>query len=90
MEELKLNKRQFSLFNQGDQFQLFTEEPDYKNYEDFDETVEKLFEKYDCVVVTENGYIYAETNGKRVLLSDQSDDSYHVAIDAIVIIEGFV
>ena len=88
MREIKLNKREFSLFNQGDQFELFTDNEDYKNYEDFDETVEKLFKKYDCVVVTKNGYIYAQTNGKRVLLSDQSDDSYHVAIDAIVIIGG--
>ena len=88
MKELNLNKREFSLFNQGDQFQLFTNNEDYKSYEDFDEAVEKLFKKYEHIVVKKNGYIYAETNGKRVLLSDQSNDSYHVAIDAIVIIGG--
>lgn len=59
MQEIKLNKTQFFVFNDYDQFQLFTDEDGFPNYEDFDEEVEKLYQKYDCNVVTENDYIYA-------------------------------
>lgn len=86
MRELKLDERQFLLFNQGDQFQIFADELGHRSYEDCEQEGKILFLTIEKIIVTENGYIYAETNGKRVLLSDRSDDSYHVAVDVIEII----
>jgi hypothetical protein len=83
MKEIKLTKTQFTVFNDYDQFQLFTDEDGFADYEDFDEEVDKLFQKFNCIIVTENDYIYGETNGKRELLSDQADDGFMIAIEVI-------
>jgi hypothetical protein len=83
MREIKLNKEQFSVFNDYDQFQLFTDEDGFPNYEDFDEEVEKLYQKYDCIIVTENDYIYAETNGIRKLLNDMADQGFSIAQEVL-------
>ena len=83
MKEIKLNKKQFTVFNDYDQFQLFTDEDGFPNYEDFDDEVEKLFKKFDCIVVTENDYIYGETNGIRELLNDRADDGYSIGQEVI-------
>lgn len=83
MQEIKLNKTQFLVFNDYDQFQLFTDEDGFPNYEDFDEEVEKLYQIYDCIVLTENDYIYAETNGIRKLLSDMADQGFSIAQEVV-------
>jgi hypothetical protein len=83
MKEIKLTKTQFSVFNDYDQFQLFTDDDGFADYEDFDEEVDKLFQTFDCIIVTENDYIYGETNGKRELLSDQADDGFMIALEVI-------
>lgn len=83
MREIKLNKEQFKVFNDDDQFQLFCDEEGMPAFEDFNEEVEKLFEKYDNIIVTENDYIYAEKNGKRVELSDQAYEGYSIALEVI-------
>ena len=47
-------------------FNFFTTSLDgFADYEDFDEEVDKLFQRFDCIIVTENDYIYGETNEKR-------------------------
>lgn len=79
MREIKLNKKQFTIFNDYDQFQLFTDDDGFANYEDFDAEVEKLYQKIDFIVVTENDYIYAETNGIRELLNSMADQGFSIA-----------
>lgn len=78
MKEIRLNKEQFKIFNDDDQFAIFDEEG-YGDYEDFDTEVEKLFSKYDCIIVTENDYIYGEKSGKREEIHDQAYDGYQIA-----------
>lgn len=83
MQEIKLTKTQFSEFNDYDQFQLFTDDDGFADYEDFDDEVDKLYRKFDCIVVTENDYIYGLKNGNRELLSDQADEAFLIAKEVI-------
>lgn len=83
MKEIKLNKKQFIVFNDYDQFQLFTDEDGFPNYDDFEQEVEKLYKKFDCIVVNENDYIYGDKNGNRELLNDRADDGYLIAQEVI-------
>jgi len=81
MREIRLNKIQFRIFNDDDQFQLFCDNEGFPNFDDFDEEVEKLFKKYDSIIVTENECIYGEKNGKREELSDQATECYVIALE---------
>jgi len=81
INEIKLNKRQFKLFNDDDQFQLFCDDEGMPDYENFNEEVEKLFKKYDNIIVTKNDYIYGEKNGKRKELSSQATEGYSIALE---------
>lgn len=77
--EIKLSKAQFKIFNDGDQFQLFCDEDGFPNFEDFNQEVDKLYEKYDYICATEEDCIYGVKGGKREELSDQADEGYAIA-----------
>ena len=81
MKEIRLNKEQFNQFNDSDQFQLFCDEDGFPNYKDFDAEVNKLYEKYDNILITEGDYIYGVKNGKREELSDQATQAYQIALE---------
>ena len=83
MRELKLNKQQFVVFNDGDQFQLFTDDEGFPNYDDFDAEVDKLFLKYDCIVIDEEDYIYGEKDGKRELIAPDSFEAFGIALEVL-------
>jgi hypothetical protein len=83
MRELKLNKQQFVIFNDGDQFQLFTDDEGFPNYDDFDAEVDKLFLKYDCIVIDEEDYIYGEKDGKRELIAPDSFEAFGIALEVL-------
>jgi len=82
--EIKLSKMQFKLFNNDDQFQLFCDDEGMPDYDDFDEEVEKLYSKYDYVLVTEKNYVYGVKNNKREEISDQAYDGYQIANEIIL------
>lgn len=82
MREIKLKKEQFKLFNNDDQFAIFDEEG-YGDYADFDEEVEKLYTKYDYILVTEGDCIYGVKNAKREEINDQAFDGYSIASEII-------
>lgn len=77
--EIQLNKSQFKIFDDDDQFQLFCDDEGSPNFEDFDQEVDKLFEKYDYICVTEDDCVYGVKGGKREELSDQADEGYAIA-----------
>jgi phosphoribosyl 1,2-cyclic phosphodiesterase len=83
MRELKLNKQQFVIFNDYDQFQLFTDDEGSPDYEDFDAEVDKLFLKYDCIIVDEEDYIYGEKDGKRELIAPDSYEAFGIALEVL-------
>jgi hypothetical protein len=80
-KEIRLNKEQFKLFNNDDQFQLFCDDEGFPAFDNFNTEVDKLFEKYDSIIVTTNDYIYGEKNEKREELSDQADEGYAIALE---------
>lgn len=83
MRELKLNRQQFVVFNDYDQFQLFTDDYGFSNYEDFDAEVDKLFSKYDSIIINEDDYIYGEKDGKRELIAPDSFEAYSIALEVL-------
>ena len=82
-KEIQLNKAQFKLFNDDDQFQLFTDEDGFPTYENFNSEVDKLFQKYDYICVTEEDCIYGVKNGKGEELSAQAFEGYQIAKEVI-------
>lgn len=83
MKEIKLNKTQFAIFNDNDQFQLFCDEDGFPDFEDFDLEVENLYKQVDCIIVTENDYIYAEKNNERVQISSHADQGFMIALQVV-------
>lgn len=83
MREVKLNKQQFVLFNDDDQFQLFTDDEGSPDYVDFKTEVDKLFLKYDCIIVSEDNYIYGQKGRKRHLIAQHSFKVFHIALNVI-------
>ena len=79
MKEIRLNKEEFKLFNDDDQFQLFCDDGGMPDYDNFNEEVEKLYAKYNYIIVTANDCVYGEKNGKRTELSDQATEAYSIA-----------
>jgi hypothetical protein len=70
MEDIILNKEEFKLFDQDDQFGFFYNEDGWptKNASiEFDSNVEALYEKYDYIVVDFQDNIYGLKNGKKIL-----------------------
>lgn len=83
MKEVRLNKKQFSVFNDYDQFQIFTDDDGFANYEDLDEEFDKLFEKFDVVIINEDDYIYGEKNGFRELIMPNAFEAFSIALEVI-------
>lgn len=83
MRELQLSKKQFSIFNDYDQFQIFTDDDGFPNYEDLDAEVDKLFEKFDVVIINEDDYIYGEKNGQRELIMPNAFEAFSIALEVL-------
>ena len=82
IREIKLDKEQFKLFNDDDQFAIFYEEG-YGDFEDFNKELDKLFEKFDNIIVTEKDQIFGEKAGKREELHPEAFESYGIALEIV-------
>ncbi len=82
-KEIQLNKEQFKILNDDDQFQLFCDEDGFPDFDDFHAEVNKLFDKFDCICVTKDDYIYGIKEDKRELLSSQATEAYYFACDIV-------
>ena len=80
IREIRLNKAQFKLFNDDDQFNIFNADG-YSEYEDFNEELDKLFKKFDQIIVTEKEQIIGEKNGEREILHPDAFESYGIALE---------
>lgn len=83
MRELKLNRQQFILFNEGDRFQLLSNSDRFDSADDFKTQVDKLFFKYDCIIVNDKNYIYGQKGRKRHLIAQTSFKAFHFALEVI-------
>lgn len=82
MNEIKLNKEQFKLFDQDDQFGFFYTEdgfPTENADEEFDSNVDELFKKYEYIVIDSQDNIFGLKNGVKELEMSYSTEAYDIA-----------
>jgi hypothetical protein len=82
MKEIAINKEEFKLFDQDDQFGFFYDEDGWPrdNADDtFDTDVEELYQKYDYISVDINDNIYGVKNGKKELLMEAVIEAHDIA-----------
>ena len=84
MKEIILNKEEFKLFDQDDQFGFFYDEdgwPTENADSEFDANVEELFKKYEYIVVDFQNNIYGFSNGNKVLEMSSVTEAFYIAQD---------
>ena len=82
MREITLNKEEFKLFDQDDQFGFFYDKdgwPTENADNEFDSNVDILFEKYEYIVVDFQDSIYGLKNGKKELEMSDVMEAYDIA-----------
>lgn len=83
MREITLNKKQFSEFNDYDQFQIFADDDGFTDFCIVDSETDKLFERFDTVVVNEKDDIFGVKKGKRELLISGATEAYSIALEVL-------
>jgi hypothetical protein len=81
MREITLNKKQFSVFNDYDQFQIFADDDGFSDFDTVESDTDKLFERFDFVVVNEKDDIFGVKNGKRELLVSDATEAFSIALE---------
>ncbi len=82
MKEIILNKEEFKLFDQDDQFGFFYDEdgwPTENADNEFDSNVDALFEKYEYIIVDFQDNIYGLKNGKKETEMSNVMEAYDIA-----------
>jgi len=82
MNELILNKEEFKLFDQDDQFGFFYDEEGWprENADDeFDSNVDALYEKYEYITVDPQDNIHGVKNGEKQLEMGNAMEAYDIA-----------
>ncbi len=82
MKDILLNKEEFKLFNDDDQFGFFYDEdgwPTENASDEFDLKVEDLYKKYDYIVVDFRDNIYGLKNEKKELEMSNVIEAYDIA-----------
>jgi hypothetical protein len=82
MKEITLNKEEFKLFDQYDQFGFFYNEdgmPSENDDIEFDSNVDELFAKYEYIVVDFQDNIYGFKNGKKILEMSDVTEAFDIA-----------
>jgi len=82
MEDITLNKEEFKLFNQDDQFGFFYDDwgsPRDNAEETFDSDVDALYEKFDAIIVNASDDIFGLKGGKKELYIPGVMEAYDIA-----------
>jgi len=82
MEDIILDKEEFKLFNQDDQFGFFYDDdgwPKDDADETFDSDVDKLYQQYDSILVDSNDDIFGLKEGKKELIFEAVIEAYDIA-----------
>jgi len=84
MKDITLDKEEFKLFNQDDQFGFFYDEDGYPTKDaeiKFDPNVDELYEKFDYISVDFQDNIYGVKNGVKELLMESVIEAYDIATE---------
>ncbi len=82
MLEIILNKEEFKLFDQDDQFGFFYDEdgwPKDNASADYELNVDTLYAKYEYIVVDSQDNIYGFRNGKKEIEMRAVTEAYDIA-----------
>jgi len=82
MNEIILNKEEFKLFDQDDQFGFFYDEdgwPTKNAAVEFDSNVDALYEKYEYIAVDPQDNIHGLKNGKKEVEMSNVMEAYDIA-----------
>jgi len=82
MKDITLNKEEFKLFDQDDQFGFFYDEdgwPTENADNEFDFNVDSLYEKYEYIVIDCQDNIYGLKNGQKELEMSNVIEAYDIA-----------
>ena len=82
MKEITLNKEEFKLFDQDDQFGFFYTEDGWPTDDadnEFESNVDELYVKYDYIVVDFQDNIYGLKNETKILEMSQVTEAYDIA-----------
>ena len=82
MKEILLNKEEFKLFDQDDQFGFFYDQdgwPTENADNEFDSNVDFLYEKYEYIAIDFQDNIYGQKDGKKELEMSDVMEAYDIA-----------
>lgn len=84
MQEITLNKDEFKLFNQDDQFGFFYDDMGFPK-DDADATfnadVDELFRRFECIIVNSNDDILGLINEDREIYIEGLMDAFNIALE---------
>lgn len=84
MKDITLNKEEFKLFNQFDQFGFFYDDDGFpKDNADqtFDADVDELFQTYESILVDHRDNVYGIKNGKKEIILESVIEAYDIALE---------
>jgi len=84
MKDITLNKEEFKLFDQDDQFGFFYDDDGYPTKDaeiKFESNIDELYQKYDYISVDAQDNIYGVKNGKKELLMENVIEAYDIATE---------
>ena len=82
MSDITLNKEEFKLFDQGDQFGFFYDEdgwPSENAASEFNSNVDALYEKYEYITVDPQDNVHGIKNGGKQLEMGNAMEAYDIA-----------
>ena len=82
MEDIILNKEEFKLFDQDDQFGFFYDDdgwPKDDADETFDSDVDKLFQNYESIIIDNRDNVYGLKNGNKEIIFESVLEVYTIA-----------
>lgn len=82
MNNITLNKEEFKLFDQDDQFGFFYDDdgwPKDDADETFDSDVDKLFKNYESIIIDNRDNVYGLKNGNKEIIFESVLEAYTIA-----------
>lgn len=82
MKDIALNKEEFKLFDQDDQFGFFYDDdgwPKEDADETFDSDVDNLFQNYESIIIDNRDNVYGFKNGDKEIIFESVMEAYSIA-----------
>lgn len=84
MKDITLNKEEFKLFDQFDQFGFFYDDygsPKDDADETFDSDVDELYQTYDSIIIDNRDNVYGIKNDNKEIILESVMEAYDIAME---------